>query len=194
MNSSKEITLNTLAIALGANIPSSKGPPCSTLIAVRPLLEKIICEWLKSTIKENVTIEAISSELKWQWSPLFESKAMGGPPNQPDFTNAVLIVDGPIMQSIIPSKKTILDLLKRTKEIEKLFGRESCEDSIRWGPRSLDIDLLSWGDLQIKDESLTLPHPRMLERNFVLIPLATVLNIKTGSIPHQLSPQDNWEE
>ena len=194
MNSSKEITLNTLTIALGANIPSSKGAPSSTLIAVRPILEKEIYKWLTSSIKENVTIGAISSQIQWQWSPLFESEAIGGPENQPNFINAVLIVDGPIMRSIKPSEQRILDLLKRAKEIEKLFGRERSKESIRWGPRSLDIDLLAWGDLQVKNQSLTIPHPRMLERSFVLLPLVTVLNKKHGSIPRKLSPQNNWLE
>tara|TARA_Y100001968_G_scaffold332308_1_gene389965 strand:+ start:1146 stop:1730 length:585 start_codon:yes stop_codon:yes gene_type:complete len=194
MNSSKEITLNTLTIALGANIPSYQGPPCSTLIAVRPLLEKEICEWVKSSLKENVTIDEISFQLKWQWSPLFESEALGGPPNQPNFINAVVIIYGPLTESMNPSESAALDLLTRTRKLEKLFGRERNKDSIRWGPRSLDIDLLAWGNLQIRNQYLTLPHPRILERNFVLMPLATALNLKTGNSPLQLSPQKNWAE
>jgi len=51
------------------------------------------------------------------------------------------------------------------------FGRQRLE---RWGPRSLDLDLLWWGDLRCRSEALELPHPRLLERAFVLAPLAAI--------------------
>lgn len=184
----------TLAIGLGANEPSPIGSPASTLIAVRPLLENIIQEWIFSSLKENVRIKALSNGINWRWSPIFETKAIGGPANQSDFLNAVLVVEGPTMNYLSPSKEASLNLLNRTLSLEKAFGRERKTSSIKWGPRSIDIDLLAWGELQIKSEMLTLPHPRIIERNFVLTPLVAVLNSKDQSLPRQLEPQEGWKE
>jgi 2-amino-4-hydroxy-6-hydroxymethyldihydropteridine diphosphokinase len=55
--------------------------------------------------------------------------------------------------------------------IEKEFGRERKE---RWGPRSIDLDLLYYGDLIIAEADLTIPHPRIAERKFILTPLAEI--------------------
>ena len=184
----------TLVIGLGANEPSPIGSPASTLIAVRPLLEKIIKEWIFSSLKENVKIEVLSQGINWRWSPIFETKAIGGPANQSNFLNAVLVIDGPTMNSLSPSKEASLNLLNRTLSLEKAFGRQRKASSVKWGPRSIDIDLLAWGELQIKCKTLTLPHPRIIERNFVLTPLVAVLNSKDQSPPRQLEPQAGWNE
>lgn len=61
-----------------------------------------------------------------------------------------------------------LELLTATKRIEKQMGRVP---SVQWGPRLIDIDILLYGDVRLNTPDLTLPHPRMLERDFVLIPL-----------------------
>jgi 2-amino-4-hydroxy-6-hydroxymethyldihydropteridine diphosphokinase len=63
------------------------------------------------------------------------------------------------------------ELLEQCLRIEAGLGRERHE---RWGPRTIDIDLLLYGDVQMADERLTVPHPRMRERSFVLIPLAEI--------------------
>ncbi len=194
MHSDHDIPSNTLAIALGANIPSSVGSPYSTLIAVRPLLEKVICEWIASTVKENIDVEQILQKLLWRWSPIYETEAIGGPTNQPNFLNAVLIVDGPKINSLEPSEQAILNLLKMTLDIEKSFGRERNQNSIKWGPRCIDIDLLAWGELHMKNEILTLPHPRLISRNFVIIPLAAALNKREGSLPIRLPQNKDWKE
>ena len=60
------------------------------------------------------------------------------------------------------------DLLKACKDIEQEIGREK---SVRWGPRLIDIDILTLGGENYSSESLTIPHPRMRERGFVLVPL-----------------------
>ncbi|MEO5702351.1 MAG: 2-amino-4-hydroxy-6-hydroxymethyldihydropteridine diphosphokinase [Gammaproteobacteria bacterium] len=92
-------------------------------------------------------------------SALYVSKPVG-PVSQPDYVNAVAS-----LQTIL-SARQLLDCLL---EIEGRHGR--IRDSIRWGPRTLDLDLLLYGDVQTRDETLVLPHPRLQERNFVLIPL-----------------------
>jgi len=90
-------------------------------------------------------------------SNLYSTKPVGGPP-QPDYINAVAIID-----SELPAH----DLLGLLNGIEKSMGRVRNE---RWGPRVIDLDLIVYGDLQNEDESLTLPHPRAHERRFVLEP------------------------
>ncbi len=184
---------NAITISLGANLPSSAGKPEFTLIKARPLVEKNICEWICSSLQINEEIQSISSNLQCKWSPLFSTKAIGGPEKQPSFINAVLIAHGDILSSIKPSEKAAINLLKKLLEIEKKFGRDRSENTIRWGPRTLDIDLLNWGNLQIKHKNLTLPHPRLVERDFVIIPLATLLKDNVDQ-PKQLAPQPGWKE
>ena len=84
-----------------------------------------------------------------------------GPP-QPDYLNgcAVLAV------SLTPE-----GLLDRLQATEERFGRVRAE---RWGPRTLDLDLILFGDLILSEERLQIPHPRLLERAFVLVPLAEI--------------------
>lgn len=82
--------------------------------------------------------------------------------HQPDFINAVAC-----LETTLPPH----DLLTALFSIERDFGRVR---SIRNAPRTLDLDLLLWGDAVLHDEQLTLPHPRMAERAFVLVPLAEI--------------------
>lgn len=72
--------------------------------------------------------------------------------------------------------ETTLDphaLLFALHKIEKKFGRDRASEK-RWGPRTLDLDLLAYDDVSIDKPELTLPHPRMFERAFVLVPLAEI--------------------
>jgi 2-amino-4-hydroxy-6-hydroxymethyldihydropteridine diphosphokinase len=64
-------------------------------------------------------------------------------------------------------------LLARAQHVERAFGRDRANER-RWGPRSLDIDLLAYDDVRIDEPELTLPHPRLFERAFVLVPLAEI--------------------
>ena len=64
-------------------------------------------------------------------------------------------------------------LLARAQAVERAFGRDRANER-RWGPRPLDIDLLAYDDVAIDDAELTLPHPRLFERAFVLVPLAEI--------------------
>ena len=85
-----------------------------------------------------------------------------GVTDQPDFLNAVIGV----RTALGP-----LDVLRVCGSIEKTLGRER---TIRWGPRVIDIDILLYEGAVVDEEGLVVPHPRMLERAFVLIPLAEI--------------------
>ncbi len=87
-----------------------------------------------------------------------------GVTDQPPFINAVIAV----ATSLSPH-----DLLARALKVERALGRDR-ESERRWGPRTLDIDLLAYDDLVLNDPDLTLPHPRLFERAFVLVPLAEI--------------------
>jgi 2-amino-4-hydroxy-6-hydroxymethyldihydropteridine diphosphokinase len=86
-----------------------------------------------------------------------------GPVEQPDFINAVAKLETTL------SAEALLDGLLA---IEARHGRERGEHIERWGPRTLDLDLLLYGDETIVTDKLQVPHPRMAERAFVLVPLA----------------------
>lgn len=91
-------------------------------------------------------------------SRLYRS-APWGKADQGDFINAV---------AELSTGLTPLELLERLLAVENALGRRRGE---RWGPRLIDLDLLSFDDVQLEDERLVLPHPRMHERAFVLVPL-----------------------
>lgn len=85
-----------------------------------------------------------------------------GKKRQPDFLNTVVCAE----TSLHP-----FDLLKRCQSIEKKLGRRKTE---RFGPREIDIDILSYGKMISKSKGLVLPHPRIPERRFVLVPLCEI--------------------
>ena len=65
-------------------------------------------------------------------------------------------------------------LLARAQAVERDFGRDRAREQ-RWGPRTLDIDLIAYDDIALNTPELTLPHPRLFERAFVLVPLAEIV-------------------
>lgn len=73
----------------------------------------------------------------------------------------------------IESTLAPLDLLARAQQVERALGRDRAREQ-RWGPRTADIDIIAYGDLTLDDGALTLPHPRLFERAFVLVPLAEI--------------------
>jgi len=120
-------------VALGANI----GDPQSNLdIAV-------------ALLKEASEVLKVSS--------YYITEPVGGP-EQPDFLNAVVI-----LESDLPA----MDLLSLLHGIEKSLGRERIE---HWGPRTIDCDLIQYGSILSDSTELMLPHPRAHERRFVLEP------------------------
>ena len=104
-------------------------------------------------------------------SPVYQNPAIG-PGEQPDYLNAVIALD---------TKLSPHELLHALQTIENQQGRRR---EIRWGARSLDLDILLYGDLQLPAPDLEIPHPRMLLRNFVLYPLHDIapdLQLPDGS-------------
>jgi 2-amino-4-hydroxy-6-hydroxymethyldihydropteridine diphosphokinase len=99
-------------------------------------------------------------------SSIVETAAVGGPEGQGAFLNQVLAA----RCAAFPSSP--LDLLRLGLDVEVARGRVRSE---RWGPRTLDVDLLVFGARCVDVRGLTLPHPRMLSRIFVLGPLAEIL-------------------
>ena len=96
-----------------------------------------------------------------QKSRIYETKPWGKT-DQANFWNLVVEIE---------TKLSPLELLDACQEIEKSLGRERL---IRWGPRTIDIDLLNYDNKVWKDNRLILPHPRMEEREFVLAPLREI--------------------
>lgn len=93
-------------------------------------------------------------------SPLYRTAPVGGPAGQPDYVNAVIEVS----TSLRP-----YELLKLCNAVEAAHHRERL---VRWGPRTLDIDVIDYEGVVSDDPVLTLPHPRAHERSFVLTPWA----------------------
>jgi 2-amino-4-hydroxy-6-hydroxymethyldihydropteridine diphosphokinase len=93
-------------------------------------------------------------------SSVYESDALGPP--QPDYLNAVVSVS----TSLTPRQ-----LLEALLAVEAEFGRHRGQ---RWGPREIDLDLLLYGDEMLEEDGLTVPHPEMTKRSFVLLPLLEI--------------------
>ena len=115
------------------------------------------CQILKSALETldrfpSITVEAVSET--------YQTIAVGPP--QPDYLNACAVVSTSLEPQV---------LLDTMLEVEAQFGRVRWE---RWGARLLDLDLLLFDDLVIEQSGLQIPHPRLAERAFVLIPLADV--------------------
>ena len=182
-----------LVISIGANIPGILGDPVRTIVAIRPQIEKSIIDWNVDLNSPEIQPQNIDKSLSFKWAPLFETDPLGGPTNQPKFINTVLVVEGERFETVTPNKKAAISLMKKFLVLEKTAGRERNNKEITWGPRSLDIDFISWGGLQINTEMLILPHPRLSERNFVLIPLTEILSNTQGK-PKRLKSQNIWPE
>jgi 2-amino-4-hydroxy-6-hydroxymethyldihydropteridine diphosphokinase len=131
--------MTAAALALGANLGEAR-------TAMRQAVASL-------TAHPDVDVIAVSG--------LWQTAAIGGP-EQPDFLNAVVLVD----TTLEPS-----DLLGLAHELEHAAGRVR---SLRWDPRTLDIDILAYNGQRTTDPELTLPHPRAHERSFVLTPWSQV--------------------
>jgi len=110
----------------------------------------------------KLAVEELGASLISQ-SQVFETAPVGGPDNQGAYLNMVVAVE------------TSLDpfaMLRRCQRIESLALRQRI---VHWGPRTLDVDLLFFDDIQIASPELTIPHPRYGERRFVLTPLSEIV-------------------
>jgi len=99
-----------------------------------------------------------------QASPLYRTPAWGRV-DQPDFINAAAKLETRL------EARTLLDALL---DVERQFGRDRQDEDGRWGPRTLDLDLLLFGDASIDAPGLRVPHPHLHERAFALVPLAAI--------------------
>ncbi len=106
-------------------------------------------------------------------SSVYETEPLGGPQGQRDYLNAVVA-----LLTALPARA----LLEVGQELEAAAGRAR---GVRWGPRTLDVDVLLVGDEQHQDDDLVVPHPRMWERRFVLEPL--------GELAPELLPE-GWRD
>lgn len=106
-----------------------------------------------SLLRPFVTVTAVS--------PVYETKPWGVT-DQPDFLNLCLVGQ----TSLLPEA-----LLAQCKAIEQQMGRQK---TIRFGPRLIDVDILFYGRLRLETPRLQIPHPRLPERDFVLVPLAEI--------------------
>lgn len=138
----------TAALGLGANV----GDALATLEAAVYALDDV----------DGLAVVDVSGVYETPpWPPRGEPGAV----EQPNYLNLVV-------RAIcsLPAR----DLLAETQLIEAAFGRDRRRE-VRWGPRTLDIDLLLFGDEEIDEPDLVVPHPRLAERAFVLIPMLEVL-------------------
>lgn len=96
-------------------------------------------------------------------SKIIETRPVGGPPGQGKFLNAAMKAETKLSPKM---------LLKELKIIEKSLGRT---DTLRWGPRVIDLDILFYGNKSINTKNLIIPHPRVFERDFVTRPLSEII-------------------
>lgn len=115
----------------------------------------------REILRARDAIAALPSTQYIELSPLYRSSPLG-PQGQPDYINAA----AKVITRLPPT-----DLLKALQAIEDQQLRVRQE---RWGPRTIDLDILLFDDLVVASTQLTIPHPHMTERNFVLIPLQTL--------------------
>ena len=93
---------------------------------------------------------------------MFETDPVGGPDAQGAYLNMVVVVD------------TSLDPFAFVRRCQRIEADALRQRTVRWGPRTLDVDVLFYDDVTIDSPELTIPHPRLAERRFVLAPLAEV--------------------
>lgn len=116
-------------------------------------------------------------------SPLYETEPVGGP-RQNDYLNGVIEIDTNLTPTL---------LLKNLLRLEKALGRKR---RVKWGPRRIDLDILTFGKLRLKTSTLTIPHPYYYKRRFVLIPFCKlapklrhpVLKMENKTLLRQLTP------
>lgn len=128
--------------------------------------------------KAVFALEALDQVRVVAVSSIYETEPWGLT-EQPNFFNIALEIE---------TVATPLELLQMVKTLEMRLGRLP---SVRWGPRVIDIDLILWGDVVMETQTLTLPHQRFRERDFVLTPLAEIapdaVDPITGDTVHALS-------
>jgi 2-amino-4-hydroxy-6-hydroxymethyldihydropteridine diphosphokinase len=135
-----------------------------TLSGMRPIATAVFSigsnlgdrfEYLQSAVD---SLRATPDLIVVDVSPVYETKAVGGPEDNPDFLNLVVVAE-----TTVPPRV----LLDRAQAIEQAHDRTR---EVTDGPRTLDVDVIVVGNSEVTNEALTLPHPRAHERAFVLVP------------------------
>jgi 2-amino-4-hydroxy-6-hydroxymethyldihydropteridine diphosphokinase len=119
---------------------------------------------MESTLDRAVAVLCDGEELRLVARSSDYRTSPWGVTDQPPFVNLALVVDTTL---------TPRALLDRALRVEAMFGRDRAREQ-RWGPRILDIDIIAFDNLEMDECGLTLPHPRLFERAFVLVPLAEI--------------------
>ncbi len=163
---------NGLCISLGANIDSKFGSPLESLITCKPRLEETVKIWINQSQNDKEAIEKSSSD--FLWSSIYETLPHGVENYQPNYLNTLLLIKSNNFPKT--SIKNAKLLLKELKKLESFFGRQDTPKGQKWLSRCLDLDILWWEDFHFTDRELTLPHPRFMNRNFVITPLSEILN------------------
>jgi 2-amino-4-hydroxy-6-hydroxymethyldihydropteridine diphosphokinase len=128
--------------------------------------EHLVCLGLGSNLgdrRDNLLsalrlLDAMEEMRILEISSVYETEPWGVS-EQPDFLNLV---------ALLSTTRDPGGVLAACKEVESRLGRVRVE---RWGPRVIDVDILLYDDLELEEEDLVIPHPRMLERDFVMVPL-----------------------
>ncbi len=119
---------------------------------------------VRSTFRQAITLLCDGSAVRLTARSSDYRTPPWGVTDQPPFVNAVI----GMTTSLSPH-----ELLARAEQCERALGRDRTHER-RWGPRSIDIDLLAYDALVLNDPHLILPHPHLFERAFVLVPLAEI--------------------
>jgi 2-amino-4-hydroxy-6-hydroxymethyldihydropteridine diphosphokinase len=119
---------------------------------------------VRATLNEAIALFADGKEVRLRARSSDYATPPWGVTDQPPFINLAIAV----ATSLSPR-----DLLTRALNVERALDRDRTRER-RWGPRTVDIDLLAYDDLALEEPALTLPHPRLFERAFVLVPLAEI--------------------
>jgi len=150
---------SALAIGVGGNAPGVHGTARATMALAIPRLIDLLA----------ACVDADPSDISC--SGIVQTSPVGGPPDQEPYANSVVLARS-TQRSATPD--AALQLLDQLQLLEAAFGRDRSREQ-RWGPRTLDLDLLFWGELRLDHPRLVLPHPRMHLRSFVLAPLLEVM-------------------
>ena len=118
----------------------------------------------RTLMKAVRLIDAIDGVAVRRVSRFIETDAVGGPSGQPAYLNGA----AEIQTDLSPA-----ELLAALHEVERTLGRDRAAET-RWGPRTCDLDIVLMGQAVLQTDELTVPHPRMHQRLFVLQPLASI--------------------
>jgi 2-amino-4-hydroxy-6-hydroxymethyldihydropteridine diphosphokinase len=119
---------------------------------------------VRTTLDKAITLLADNKDIILRARSSDYATPPWGVRDQPPFINLAILVETVL---------TPRALLERALEVERALGRDRARET-RWGPRTIDIDLIAYDDLVLDEPDLTLPHPRLFERAFVLVPLAEI--------------------